>query len=576
MTAIKYKSKEHFLSCSSGRDLSFFLDIEYSSLIYHLYKVPDDKKYKVFSIPKKTGGIRDICAPISNLKLIQKALSTILYEIHKPKSSSHGFIKGRDIVSNARTHARKRYVLNIDLKDFFATINFGRVLGAFKSYPFNFNQNVAALLANVCCYKNALPQGSPASPIMSDIICVTLDKSLIQFAKEHHLTYTRYADDITFSSNRKISFENVVSTLNNDSIISTELESIIQSCGFNINHDKVRFRINKSQRVEVTGLTVNQFPNVRRIYIRNKINAVLHAIDKHGITKAQQKFNNKFDEKQRLKIHPNLFKVVCGRIGFIKHVLKQRPQKYRPVLSIDKIINKYKNLYWRENIFESIEQIAVGYDAIIVTEGKTDWMHLKAALSRLTKKDKFNSLNIKFYEYHNNMGNTTLEKFCLLSQKRVIDTKIICIFDSDVSETNKNVNNVDGAPRKWSNNLFSFSTQLPPHRNSIEEGCIEFYYTNDEILTFNENGQRLIFEEELKVRKEKKYIIDSTPDISKLKKKKILDNKVGQIINASGQGIGLTKKDFAESILESRLGFENFSSKSFELIFDTISKIVNV
>lgn len=580
MVAIKTRSTDiisgsaqRFLLCESGNELAEFFNVKYSSLVYHLNKIPDEKKYKTFTIAKKNGGVREICAPISPIKILQTNLSKVLYELHKPKSSSYGFVKNRDITSNARVHARKRYVLNIDLKDFFTSINFGRVFGAFKSYPFNFNQNVAAFIANICCYKNVLPQGSPSSPIVSDIISVTLDKQLIKFANENRLKYTRYADDITFSSNMRKSFGNAISILNNQVNISAELESIIQSCGFNINNDKVRFRTNKSQRVEVTGLTVNKFPNVKRVYIRNKIIAVLNAIDKYGIEKAQQEFNKKFDEKQRLGNHPDLFKVVRGRIGFLKHVLKKRPEKYRPVLRIDEIEKKYKDLLERERIFRRIESEGNGYDAIIITEGKTDWMHLKAAFRRLNKKGKYETLNIKYYEYNHNMGNTSLEKFCKQSQKRLTEVNIICVFDSDVPSTNKSVNSDDGLPRRWSNNLFSFSTPLPSHRKHLSEGSIEFFYTNTELLTFDQKGCRLIFNEELKVKKDKGYVIDSLPDITKFESKKILDDKVGQVINSSGQKIGLTKNEFATNVLEGAKGFEDFSTEQFELIFSLINKL---
>lgn len=198
-------------------DLSTTLDIPKKYITYYLYKYPLDKRYKVFKIPKKKGGYREIAAPANNLKLIQQKLNEILTNYYENfiASQVHGFCHNRSIVTNAKHHLRKKYVLNIDLKDFFPSIHFGRVNGLFRSEPFNFNDKISNILANICCHEGVLPQGSPTSPIITNFICKKLDKELQHLAKRNNCKYTRYADDITISSNDDI-FPDEIALLKRD------------------------------------------------------------------------------------------------------------------------------------------------------------------------------------------------------------------------------------------------------------------------------------------------------------------------------------------------------------------------
>lgn len=107
-----------FLAMQSARDIARFLEINYNRLVYHVYIIKDKKKYTTFSIPKKSGEIREISAPISAIKIMQRKLNHILQICYKPKGAAHGFIRGKNIVTNARFHIKQRIVLCFDLKDF--------------------------------------------------------------------------------------------------------------------------------------------------------------------------------------------------------------------------------------------------------------------------------------------------------------------------------------------------------------------------------------------------------------------------------------------------------------------------
>ena len=167
-------------------------------MIYHIYLVQSEKRYKTFDIPKKSGGTRQISTPITALKIIQRKLNQVLQAVYQTKPSVHGFVSSKNVVTNAQNHVKKRYVLNIDLKDFFPSVNFGRVRGMFMATPYGLHPDVATVLAQICCYNNHLPQGAPTSPIITNMICAKMDGQLQRLAKECKATYTRYADDITF------------------------------------------------------------------------------------------------------------------------------------------------------------------------------------------------------------------------------------------------------------------------------------------------------------------------------------------------------------------------------------------
>jgi RNA-directed DNA polymerase len=174
----KEEFQYRFLRLGTPQDIAELLEISYDQLVYQLYKVPDDEKYTEFQIAKKTGGFRKISAPATSLKIIQQKLNQVLQNVYDVKASVHSFIPEKSIVTNAQVHVGQKYVFNIDLKDFFPSINFGRVRGMFLTPPYDLPEDVGTVLAQICCFNNQLPQGAPTSPIISNMICVKMDKHL--------------------------------------------------------------------------------------------------------------------------------------------------------------------------------------------------------------------------------------------------------------------------------------------------------------------------------------------------------------------------------------------------------------
>jgi RNA-directed DNA polymerase len=311
----------------SGNDVAAFLQVSYKQLSSALHSAPEDARYRSFEIPKRSGGVRRIDAPIGMLKRLQEALADKLSESYAVHPSAHGFIGSRSIVSNAAFHAGQSWVLNIDLADFFPSINFGRVRGLFMSPPFNAAAPAATLLAQLCTHRNGLPQGAATSPVISNLVSATLDRRLTRFAKEHRLRYSRYADDITLSSN-EARFPAEAAHMSEDVSEGKEvkvgpgLESAISASGFSINYAKVRLQ-HRSQRQSVTGLKVNVRLNVRRDRIR-KLRAMIHAWRKFGLEAAGveylQKYGSRTNNGHQRK-PANVYRdVVYGHLAFIRMV----------------------------------------------------------------------------------------------------------------------------------------------------------------------------------------------------------------------------------------------------------------
>jgi hypothetical protein len=258
-------------------DVAKLLGFKPSGLSFVLYRLPDSKKYTSFEVPKRGGGKRQIRAPEARLSLLQRQLATLLTdcleELKKEKpprrALAHGFEKGRSIITNAQLHKRRRYVFNLDLADFFPSINFGRVRGFFlKDKSFKLKPPVATVLAQIACFENELPQGSPCSPVISNLIGHVLDGRLARIAKTHKCTYSRYADDITFSTSRRdFPPEIAVPKAGAAWQVSDELRARIKDAGFEINDKKSRMQFRDSRQV-TTGLMVNEKVNIRQEYFR--------------------------------------------------------------------------------------------------------------------------------------------------------------------------------------------------------------------------------------------------------------------------------------------------------------------
>ena len=432
--------KTAFEKIQSREDLLHLLN-EVKPLIYAEKAVPFElkqltwyanpklsgKRYTEFKINKKSGAQRSIHSPVKGLKAIQKTLAYVLHCVYEPHKAAMGFVRERSIVDNAKIHVGNRYVYNIDLKDFFPSIDQSRVWKCLQLKPIdlkdkvnytfpnnikdekkieslefvdNFEQTsyaiftdktkalvsikkgfkeingefhsifdnddthqilpgwglteingkpwivdendilgslsynlsragIADLIAKICCteleverknqngewvkvLRNVIPQGAPTSPIISNIICQRLDYLLTGVAKRFGLKYSRYADDITFSSMHNV--------YQQDSEFLKELHRIIAEQGFHIKDTKTRLQ-KDGYRKEVTGLLVNEKVNVQKRYIK-QLRMWLYYWERYGYEKASGFFLQQYilDNRNVKKVYPNMENVIAGKLDYLKMV----------------------------------------------------------------------------------------------------------------------------------------------------------------------------------------------------------------------------------------------------------------
>lgn len=286
-----------------------FIPFSRQQLIYYS-KNKSIIRYKEFLIPKKNGSTRKIKAPIKGLKTIQKCINLLLQQVYEPHPGVTGFLPNLSIVSNAGIHLSQKYLYNIDLKDFFTSISSGRVYSTLQKPPFCIHNNISSIITDICCEGGCLPQGAPTSPILSNIICSRLDIRLMSLANKYKIKYSRYADDITFSSNKNL--------FHKDGHFIIMLEHIIKEEGFSINQRKTRLQ-KYYQSQKVTGLLVNQKTNVDKSFIK-QLRTLLHNWEVFGYEKAQIIFLSHYIPKKHINCEHYIENVIEGKLNFIKMV----------------------------------------------------------------------------------------------------------------------------------------------------------------------------------------------------------------------------------------------------------------
>jgi retron-type reverse transcriptase len=272
--------------------------------------------YHRWGIPKKTGGVRAISAPKKKLKAAQQWVLDQIVSKLRVDENAHGFVPGRSVVTNARPHVKRPVVVNLDLKDFFPTITFRRVKGLFQKV--GYSEAVSSVLALLCTEPprveaeldgkklyvalgdRVLPQGACTSPAITNVLCRRLDRRLTGLARSLGFTYTRYADDLTFSG------DDVEQT----KILLSRARGVLDDEGLVLNGDKTRV-MRPGRRQEVTGVVVNAKTSVARAEVK-KLRAILHNCAKTGL--AEQNREN----------HPDFAAYLAGKVAWVKMVDPRR------------------------------------------------------------------------------------------------------------------------------------------------------------------------------------------------------------------------------------------------------------
>jgi RNA-directed DNA polymerase len=314
-----------FRSWQAPNDVARTLEVDWQLLTYILYRSPH-LRYAEFEIPKRRGGTRTILRPTRDLAILQGKLRQVLEAVYRPRRCVRGFHPGTSIVKNAEPHVAAPVVLNVDLLDFFPSINFGRVRGLLAAPPYNRPTPVATLIAQISTVRDQLPQGAPTSPVLSNMVAASLDTRMTRIARAHGLVYTRYADDLTFSTSEPTLPSSIASRVGGRVVLGESLSAEVAAAGFRPNPAKLHLR-GPSERQEVTGLVVNTRVNVPRTRIR-QVRAMLHAWRKWGIERADAEFRSRYDIRRRSGA-PAFKRVLRGRIDYIRMVRGQEDELYQ-------------------------------------------------------------------------------------------------------------------------------------------------------------------------------------------------------------------------------------------------------
>jgi len=280
--------------------LAYVLQVSTKTIVYFLRHHDTAWRKKLFK--QKNGKIRELYIPTLSLKDIHKKINFCILDRAQKTLDTRvtGFIKGRDIVSNASAHCDKPIVMNVDIKDFFYSIPSGKVFNVFNK-DIGFTKYVSYVLTRLCTHRNMVPPGAPTSPALSNLVCKRMDSQLVKMASKLSLTYTRYADDLTFSGlSKDINPIRIVNYINN----------IAKHNGFTLNPEKVRI-MRSGRRQEVTGVVVNKHPNMsRHKYL--KLRAEVH----HAAEKS-----------------PEEISVIKGKVAFLSMVNKNKGKKLKNQLN---------------------------------------------------------------------------------------------------------------------------------------------------------------------------------------------------------------------------------------------------
>ncbi|QUB68127.1 RNA-directed DNA polymerase [Prevotella melaninogenica] len=311
----------YYYSDFRGKQLSFFADTNNIQ-----------RRCKTFRLRKKHGGYREITAPKGALRGVLQALNLVLQTYDKPTPWAYGFVCGRSVVDNARPHVGKRYILNLDLKNFFPTITRHQVADCLMAEPFGFSSLAAKLVSGLATVRTknneeVLAQGFATSPTLSNFICREMDKEIAGVAAAQGVTFTRYADDLTFSSDADI--------LRPQGELAQQVKTIVERYGFRLNEEKTHLQ-RRGRRQEVTGLMVTEKVNVSHRYVR-EIRSLLYIWERYGYEDACKAAWKSYKlQHGKIKGHQHhvpLNKVLGGKLNYMKMVRGANDPLYQRFVS---------------------------------------------------------------------------------------------------------------------------------------------------------------------------------------------------------------------------------------------------
>lgn len=539
-----------------------FFGLEPAKLTWWIWGIRANRRYKSFEIAKRNGGARLIETPVLPLKQMQRQFATVLLDAYNGPLHVHGFIAGRSTISNATQHRRQTWTVRVDLQEFFPSIGFGRVRGLFRKSPFFYPPEVATLLAQLCCHRNGLPQGAPTSPIISNFICRGLDSDLARLAADLRCYYTRYADDLCFSTNLiDVPSDIAVAGGKGEMSCGMRLDEIVRSHGFHVHPEKTSC-IRDTRRQLVTGLVVNEKTNIRREHIR-RINTALHIWERYGRDEAEAAF---YRSNPRLNQPPKHTKGFVDVVrGHIAHIGAVRGLNDRVYLKLAKRLEKQVDFKMKMVDAGAIDR-NVPRQFTILSEGENDLLHFQAAENYFHENGDFLDVQMQI-EIHSACGNDRAVKTHCEEISKVGPHKIphVGIVDQD-TPIGKGLAKHDRTWEHLGNGVVLMALPVPGHRELEEDVCVEMTYPKDVLRLTDAEGRRLFLREEF----DNRTGLDESGEfnIPNVRKTGLVAEQVTRIRDKTP--VGLTKTDFASAVTSGADPYEKVDFECFRPLFDQI------
>ena len=249
--------------------LRFAEDLHSAS--HHTYGSQLSGHYETYLRPKRSGGKRLVAVPSVPLMFTQRRLLATVFDRAELHDAAHGFVKGRNTVSNALPHVGKQLVVNVDIRNFFGSTRYPLIRNACRAaLNYSATPRAVALLAELCSFHGSLPTGAPTSPAIANLILRSFDASVTNATRQRGVAYTRYADDLTFSGSGHEPVH-----------IIPFVERLLAEMDYELDSRKTNL-FRKGRRQEVTGLVVNHRPSVSRTY-RRKLRSAIHTFVTTGL-----------------------------------------------------------------------------------------------------------------------------------------------------------------------------------------------------------------------------------------------------------------------------------------------------
>lgn len=487
---------------------------------------------------------------------MQDRLVQALGPHYRPPVTVHGFVRDRSFITGARRHIRKRWVLSLDLADFFPSIHFGRVRGVFSAHPYNYPVRVATLLAQICCHKGALPQGAPTSPFISNLICRSLDSELTRLARNERCDYTRYADDIVFSTDRRLFPDAIASPTPGEGVeLGTALLESIQASGFRVNHSKTRLK-GLGHRQRVTGLVVNDKCNVPREYYR-LLRTTLYIWRARSEAEAAAFIMPKVNRSRPPgKSTPSFRSVMRGRVQYVGQVKGFADKTYvrlaRSLASLDEEFQP-----------ASLDLLDAAFSIRVYTEGPTDHDHLEAALKYFQSRGDYVGLRVDFVRQADVEGDDQLWTTCRNLARHPQDVVTIGVFDRDRKQTTSRIERSGGGYEDLGNNVLATCIERPPWRAG-DSVCIEMLYEDAVLGACDSSGRRMFlrseFSQDTGAHRNGRYYCPTTH-----RETLVLDKVFAEI---GGPNVALSKTAFSTAVKERRPPYLDVQFEGFRPTFE--------